>query len=176
MTETHSLREMTADDLDMVRAWRNHPEILRHMYTRHEITAEEHKNWFAKNSVSEDVKLLLFEVNSEPLGYAKLDISAKDQSTDWGFYLAPGAPKGTGSKLGNAVLAFAFVDLRLETIKAEVIASNEKSVAFHKKMGFRQTTILENHFSVDDSEFDVICMSLSNDEWQEKVSGRENDS
>ena len=48
MAETYRLRPMALTDLDQVRAWRNHPSVRDYMFSRDEISAEQHRNWFEK--------------------------------------------------------------------------------------------------------------------------------
>src|SRR5690606_7378254 len=54
------LRRLTADDLPLVLSWRNHPDVRRFMYTRHEISAEEHARWFAEAEADPSRHLLAF--------------------------------------------------------------------------------------------------------------------
>ncbi len=45
-TSNGRLRPMTVSDLESVLKLRNHPEVRRYMFTRHEIATEEHALWF----------------------------------------------------------------------------------------------------------------------------------
>jgi UDP-4-amino-4,6-dideoxy-N-acetyl-beta-L-altrosamine N-acetyltransferase len=42
------LRAMNDNDLKMVLNWRNQPEVRQRMFTRHEISMEEHQAWWNK--------------------------------------------------------------------------------------------------------------------------------
>lgn len=42
------LRDVCREDAEMLRTWRNLPEISRYMYTDHFITAKEHEAWFRR--------------------------------------------------------------------------------------------------------------------------------
>jgi hypothetical protein len=44
------LRPMREADLDMVRRWRNAPDVRKNMYTTHEISPEEHRAWWERIS------------------------------------------------------------------------------------------------------------------------------
>ena len=57
------LRLMRSGDLARVLNWRNHPDVRRFMYTSHEISPEEHEQWFARNSEAPGVWLLIYEVD-----------------------------------------------------------------------------------------------------------------
>jgi UDP-4-amino-4,6-dideoxy-N-acetyl-beta-L-altrosamine N-acetyltransferase len=150
------VRSMTAADLSLVREWRNHPEIRRFMFTQHEIGAEEHAAWFAKQSADESRKLLIFECGGIPLGFASLGRVAASEAWDWGFYLSPAAPKGTGRLLGRSVLNFAFSRPNIQTLRAQVLDFNERSIRFHRSLGFRQD---------DSAPQGTIGFTLSRDVW-----------
>ena len=42
------LRRLTEDDVPMILPWRNDPDVRRFMYTQHEISPQEHADFFAR--------------------------------------------------------------------------------------------------------------------------------
>lgn len=130
-----SLRPMHADDLDIVRAWRNHPDVRRYMFHQNEIQAEEHQQWFNKKNQDTQVQLLIFEKNKHPLGFLQLSLQSKD-SIEWGFYLAPNAQGGLGVIFGKQAVDYCFYTLKTKRIYGEVLLDNIRSQRFHEKLGF----------------------------------------
>ena len=110
------LRVMTEADLEQVLLWRNHPEVRRYMYTSHEISMDEHRNWFIGASLDQALHLLIYEQEDKPLGFVNFTRTRCREIADWGFYLAPEAPKGSGRKLGNSALNYAFFELALHKV------------------------------------------------------------
>lgn len=160
------LRPMLESDLEQVLGWRNHPEVRRFMYTQHEISLDEHSRWFAKASKESKRHLLVFEVSGKPIGFVNINEIAAGGIADWGFYVAPEAPKGTGGELGNAALTYAFVKLGLHKVCGQAIAYNERSIGFHRRLGFTlEGTLRQHHF---DGEYyhDVVCFGLLSSEWR----------
>jgi UDP-4-amino-4,6-dideoxy-N-acetyl-beta-L-altrosamine N-acetyltransferase len=156
---------MTEADLPVVLSWRNHPEIRRFMYTQHEISQEEHLRWFAEASGAADRRLFIFEVDESPLGFVSLSVARDRQSAKWGFYVAPGAPKGSGRSLGQAAVYHAFSTLRLHKLCGEALSHNERSIRLHRHLGFKEEGILrEQHFD-GDAYRDIICFGLLSREW-----------
>ena len=100
----HQLRLMQESDLEMVLSWRNHSDIQKHMYSRHEISLSEHRDWFANASNDPNTDLFVFEIDRKPTGFVKFGAKAAKKNAEWGFYIAPDAPRGSGSALGNASL------------------------------------------------------------------------
>lgn len=163
------LRPMTEADLEMVLLWRNHTEVRRYMYTTHEISLEEHRNWFARVSKSPTVNLLIYEHLEQACGYVNMSRGRCNEVADWGFYLAPDAPRGTGRSLGKLTLNHAFDALKLHKVCGQALGFNARSIAFHKKLGFTEEGCLR-HQHFDGTVFhDVVCFGLLENEWQIKV-------
>lgn len=154
------LRPLQASDLELVLNWRNHLDIRRYMYTQHEISLAEHTSWFNKVSKDSSYNLLIFEVDSEPLGFVNIHQIAQGGIADWGFYTSPAAPKGTGSKLGEQALDYAFNTLKLHKICGQALDFNLASRKFHKRLGFKEEGILEQHHFDGLKYHDVICFGL----------------
>lgn len=131
------VRRMAERDLEDVLAWRNHPEVRMHMRTRHEIPLEEHRAWFARCETDGNRALLVIEDGAQPLGFVQFTRVAPGEA-EWGFYLRPGAPAGSGRKLGAAALDFAFGELELSAVHGKVFQENARSLAFHARLGFME--------------------------------------
>ena len=156
---------MVHDDLALVLAWRNHPDVRRYMYTQHEISLAEHQRWFESSLADPSRRLLIFEQHHEPLGFVNFNETGLGGIVDWGFYAAPDAPKGSGRQLGYAALKHAFSELKLHKVCGQALAYNERSIQFHQSLGFQQEGILrDQHFDGERSHH-VICFGLLCHEW-----------
>lgn len=161
-----NLREMSLDDLELVLTWRNHPSLRRNMYTQHEISIKEHRQWF--EDVSKDPKrhLLIFESESVQLGFVNVKEYSARGVAEWGFYTAPDAPIGTGRQLGSAVLEFVFLKMKCHRLYGQVLRFNERSIHFHKILGFKQEGILRQHHFDGEEYHDIVCFGLLCNEWR----------
>jgi len=162
----HKLRPMTKADLVQVLAWRNHPDVRRYMYTNHEIGLDEHQAWFARVSDDPAVHLLIYENCGRASGFVNITRGRSPTVADWGFYLSPDSERGTGRSLGREALKYAFSELCLHKICGQALGFNERSIAFHKALGFTEEGCLrDQHF--DGAEYhDVVCFGLLDHEWQ----------
>lgn len=168
-----SLRPMRLDDIGMVRAWRNLPEVARYMYTDHEITEGEHARWFGDAIERPDRRYWIIELDSQPVGLANLvDISERHRRASWAFYLADPAVRGrgVGSFTEAFVLREAFETLGLNKLCCEVLGSNESVVGMHKKFGFRVDGVLRQHIWKNDHFEDVVSLSMTHDEYKAEQS------
>lgn len=160
------VRKMVPEDLERVLSWRNSEHVRQFMYTKHEISLEEHRAWFERKNLDKNWTLLIFEDASGPCGYVSFRNIDTTSAAEWGFYIAPYAVKGTGSRLGIAALTHAFEALNFATVRGEALVSNENSIRFHEKMGFRRQDVLSGGRFVGGNSHDIVCFGITVPEWQ----------
>lgn len=160
------LRPMTSGDIDLVLGWRNHPTVSRYMYTQRLITVQEHREWFERASQCCQRHLLIYEQDMTPVGFVNIKVvDEQARRAEWGFYLAPDAPPGSGQNLGQSALVYAFETLSLHKLCGEVLADNSRSVRFHERHGFHREARLRDHFYNNGNFYDVIGFGLLAEEW-----------
>lgn len=164
MTEPR-LRSMTEADLVLVLEWRNAPQVRDFMLTQNEITLEDHIAWFASASKDPARALLIFEVGGEPAGHMNFKIDLSDEIADWGFYAAPGSPKGTGLAMGKKALEYGFAMLGLRKICGQVLEFNAASRKMHEALGFAREGVLREQKQVNGVWRDLVCYGLLRREW-----------
>ena len=162
------VRGMREDDLENVLRWRNHPDIRRRMYNSHEISPSEHREWYARSMRDQYRHLLIVEQAGIPLGFVQFTETGNDGVADWGFYAVPGAPRGSGTKLGTAALDHAFRRLGFRKVRGEAIVSNEPSAVFHRKLGFAEEGIMRKRSSDGAACHDVLCFGMEASDWLER--------
>jgi UDP-4-amino-4,6-dideoxy-N-acetyl-beta-L-altrosamine N-acetyltransferase len=160
---------MLESDLDLVRAWRNDPRIRRHMFTSHEIDASEHRRWFYSASRDASRLLLVFELAGVASGFVQFSDDAGTGVADWGFYLAPDAPRGTGLRMGQTALSYAFEHKRYQKVCGRALSDNESSRRLHLSLGFVQEGVQRAQHFDGDSFHDVVLFGLLAQEWPGKT-------
>ena len=161
-----TLRPMQDSDLETVLAWRNAPEVRKHMYTQQEIALVDHQRWWASMKTNKKSQYLIFEAVGTAMGLVNFTgINPQKKSAVWGFYTSPKAPKGTGTRLGVSALDFAFHTLGLSRLTGEVLASNTASAAFHEKLGFQKVAHLPAHKEIDGVPVDVYRFEMDAAAW-----------
>lgn len=160
------LRPMRTADLPQVLEWRNHPDVRQFMYTSHEISREEHAQWFARNSEAPGTWLLIYEVATGPSGFVNISSTRCAQVADWGFYLAPHSAPGTGQSLGEAALTYAFEELKLHKLCGQALGFNQRSIRFHERLGFTREGVLREQHYDGQRYHDVVCFGLLASEWK----------
>jgi UDP-4-amino-4,6-dideoxy-N-acetyl-beta-L-altrosamine N-acetyltransferase len=157
---------MCDQDLALVLTWRNHPEVRRYMFSTHEIAIEEHRRWFDQAKQESARHLLIYEREDVPLGFVNLHVvNPVAGFADWGFYVTPEAPRGSGIFLGKAVARHVFGALGLYKLSGQVLKFNERSLRFHLRLGFKQEGVLREHYFDGTDYHDLVCFGLLKNEW-----------
>jgi UDP-4-amino-4,6-dideoxy-N-acetyl-beta-L-altrosamine N-acetyltransferase len=157
---------MTVSDLERVLEWRNHPDVRQFMLTRREIGLDEHREWFQRCLQTGSRHLFIFQCQNVDLGFVGFSAVPEQQASEWGFYLAPDAPKGTGSKLGDSAIRHAFDSLKVHKIFGHTLGGNVRGIRFHRRMGFREEGLLREHHFDGERHQDIVCFGLLRDEWR----------
>ncbi|MCI2807802.1 UDP-4-amino-4,6-dideoxy-N-acetyl-beta-L-altrosamine N-acetyltransferase [Eoetvoesiella caeni] len=157
---------MTENDLELVLEWRNHIDIRRYMYTQHEISWDEHCQWFRRVSKDHTCHLLIYSNRENiPLGFLSFQCINGGPIAEWGFYVSPHGPQGTGVRLGTAALNYAFTQLKLHKVCGEALGFNERSIKFHQRLGFQQEGVLRDQHFDGTHYHPVLCFGLLVEEW-----------
>lgn len=163
-----ALREIGEDDLELMLSWRNHPSVRENMFSQSVIELEQHKLWFEGESKKDGSEWLMFiDEDNTPRGVVYFtEMNRAYRNAFWGFYAAPDAPAGTGTKMGREALEYYFNDLGFHKLNAEVLKSNKRSYHFHRKLGFQVEGVLrENYFGRLGYE-DITYLGILDSEWK----------
>jgi len=161
---------LTEEDIELVREWRNSPEVSQYMYTEDIITKEQQEKWFRKTQQEERSKYWMIKYDGNKIGVANIaDIDRRNSKCYWGFYLGNTSirGKGIGAKVEYNVLKFVFEEMHLNKLCGEVFSFNEKVVKMHEKFGFRREGYLRNHIQKNDKFHDVVVIGLLSSEWDQ---------
>ena len=172
--QTDILRPLTADDLEMVRTWRNSEAVAQYMYTAQPVSAEEQQAWFERISTDASKEYWVIMHQGRPVGVANLyAINADFRSCYWAFYLGDENLRGSGlgAKVEMAVLGYVFEERKLNKLLCEVFVSNDKVVAMHEKFGFRRESYFRQHIYKNGAFQDVVGLAMLQREWQQLRDG-----
>ena len=131
-----TLRGATMDDVRMIFAWRNIPELAEMGRTQRPVGWEEHLSWFQRVLTDGNHLLLIVLLGQEPIGQVRFDL-VKDRSCEVSISLLP---QYTGRGLGVLALEHAcweaFARMAVDEIVAVIRKDNQRSISAFKKAGF----------------------------------------
>ena len=159
--------EVSVGDADTVRVMRNHPEVRKYMYTDHQISEEEHRNWLNMLQTNKSTEAFVIYREQHPIGLVSLSkISSRHATADWAYYLDPNEQGGgVGVLVEYALLEYAFGIVGLSKLNCEVLATNPRVVKLHQKFGFQEEGIRRSNIVKDGQRIDVYLLRETADEW-----------
>jgi UDP-4-amino-4,6-dideoxy-N-acetyl-beta-L-altrosamine N-acetyltransferase len=131
------LDRLTERDLEMVRSWRNSPEISRFMVYQEHITPEMQAKWFASLDPERDLHFVI-RYQGVPSGLCDLKrINRTDRTCVGGIFMAP-RYWNTDVPLRATFCSsdFAFFEDGLEAILSTVLKTNKRAVRFNLGLGY----------------------------------------
>jgi UDP-4-amino-4,6-dideoxy-N-acetyl-beta-L-altrosamine N-acetyltransferase len=164
-----TLRPVKSEDAEMLRAWRNLPQISRTMYTDHYITAEEHSAWFRNAMADSTRRYWIIRCDEKDVGLVNLyAMDSINRRCHWAFYVAESSAKGkgVGSAVELEILRYVFEDMKFNKLCCEVLATNRGVVRMHQSFGFHEEGLFRCHVRKGDDFVDVVCMAILKDEWK----------
>ena len=163
-----SLHVLTANDLEMVRKWRNSPEVSKYMYTDNTISAAQQIAWFERIRKDSSKKYWLIRYGERPIGLVNIaHIDTLNLSCNWGFYFGVSDLRGLGlaSKVEFSVLRYVFDTLGLNKLYCEVFDWNNNVIGLHSKFGFRREGFFREHIMKDGKLQNIVCMGIIRRDW-----------
>jgi UDP-4-amino-4,6-dideoxy-N-acetyl-beta-L-altrosamine N-acetyltransferase len=137
------LRPATDADRDLVLRWRNHPDVRAVSLTQHEITPDEHRQWWDRTAAADDRAVYVYERGGLPAGVVTFfDIDRASRTAWWGYYLDNAGLTERGELLPawiaiqREAVRLAFGPLDLDVLEAEVLDANEGVRHFNRRNGF----------------------------------------
>jgi RimJ/RimL family protein N-acetyltransferase len=161
------LRTATEADARLILRWRNQPPNRDVSIHCHEIGEAEHARWWSAASADPTRRVLIFEYAHAPAGVVNFfDLGvATPRTASWGFFLDAEGLGGRGEALPAwiAVMAeavgYAFDELGLDELRAEVLAHNEPVRRMNRRFRFVEGAPVGR--TVDGRRIHVIPIALS---------------
>jgi UDP-4-amino-4,6-dideoxy-N-acetyl-beta-L-altrosamine N-acetyltransferase len=158
---------LTDNEKQLVRSWRNNENIRKWMRSRDLISPDEHIEFI--NRLKNDEKNFYWaakQKNKEYLGVIYLNkVDRENRNAYLGIYVNPASEiSGKGKLLIQCLKHIAFKISNLYTLKLEVMDSNERAKIFYKKYGFLEEGVLRSFIFKDNKWVDIIIMGVMNNE------------
>ncbi len=156
---------LSDEEKEMVRNWRNSEQIAKWMFSDHTISPEEHSQFTER--LKNDDRNFYWTVRhggGEYCGVISLNkVDFKNKNAYLGVYANPGSRlPGAGRILVECLKNVAFDMARLHTLKLEVIYGNDRAVDFYRKSGFAEEGRLKEFVFKKGGWYDVIIMGIVN--------------
>jgi UDP-4-amino-4,6-dideoxy-N-acetyl-beta-L-altrosamine N-acetyltransferase len=162
-----AVHRVDSADREMVRVWRNAPDVRGSMYTTHEISPAEHAAWWAAMMADPARRYCIAHGPDGPLGvvgFTRLDMA--ERHAEWALYAAPGAPRGAGARMGALSMELAFGRWALTGLTCEVREENARARALYDRLGFEAVSALQS--GVADAQAPALRLALAAEVWRSR--------
>jgi UDP-4-amino-4,6-dideoxy-N-acetyl-beta-L-altrosamine N-acetyltransferase len=160
--------EIKEEHLELIRNWRNDPEVSKYMYTDSDISETQQWEWYKRIKKTDNRFDWVFAYEGKLLGVVSIyDINKLFNSCYWAFYIGNTSIRGAGigSKVEFNVLSHAFNILKLNKLRCEVFSTNNIVIEMHEKFGFRREGYFRQHLIKNDRVIDVVALAILRSEW-----------
>lgn len=163
------LRPIEPEDAHLVHRWFLDARVLSWMGETPISLAKRRRRYETSVEADDDFRFLICRLDDdEPVGRTDLfDIDSHHGSAEFGITI--GDPtlwgQGLGTDAVNALVDFAFGQLRLERLCLGTDPRNLRAQAAYAKAGFREEGRLRNAYFQDGEFVDDVRMSLLRAEW-----------
>ena len=140
-----SLDSVQHSELELIRQWRNDPEVARNMLSQEPISAEQQQAWFKKISRDCTQQHFMIRYKQQPIGVANIRTYYQGENLHQARAVEPGLYIAEPRYRSN-LLAFAptlllndycFDVLQVEFLAAVVKADNHAALSYNAKLGYR---------------------------------------
>jgi len=147
------LSRLSQDDLELVRKWRNHPDIQENMVYREHITSEMQENWFLTVNNNNNFYFTI-SYKGETIGLVNgKDLDWETNKMETGIFIWSEKYRLTHiPAMSTMIFAEFFVYALNLTPVAKVLRNNERSLKYNKMLGFKTIE--------DDPDKNFIRLSL----------------
>ena len=143
------LEPLSENKIELVRNWRNSPEISVNMHYQAHITKDEQIKWFNELQ-KENCYYFIVRANEKDAGLIHLNkINEKEKTAEVGLFIGEKDFVGTGVALyaSSLLLLFAFEKLQLKKLKAKVNSNNITAINYNGFLGFEFFQKLDEQFN-----------------------------
>lgn len=167
----YRLRPMTDADLERVRDWRNAAAVRRMMYSTHEISPTEHRDWWHRMEADERTRLCIFEYRSEAIALVHYSgYTGPDGRARLGFYSdVRRARRQIGAALEFHISEYAFDKLRVRRLEGEVIEFNAAVLRMHLRQGASLEGVQRKAYVRDGVAYDVYQLAMLREDWNLEI-------
>jgi RimJ/RimL family protein N-acetyltransferase len=145
-----TLTKLDESSLELLRNWRNTPQISNNMEFSGYITSEDQKVWF-KNLCNETNYYFIINYHNRKIGLIHLNkFDHENSSAHAGLFITENEFTGTGISLGASLLLlkYAFDEIKLNIVYAKIKRNNLSALKYNSGLGFVFEKNLNESFSL----------------------------
>jgi RimJ/RimL family protein N-acetyltransferase len=169
------LRPVRRSDISYFLKWFNDPEVIQYLelyLPMTEMYEEKFIEELGTTRAKSDVILVIEAIegaSTRPIGNCGLhDINPKDHKAIFGIVVGEKDywSKAYGTEAARLMINYGFQQLNLHRISSSAFGFNERSIKFHKKVGFREEGRLRQAIFKNGEYHDLVLFGILREEWR----------
>lgn len=166
-----TFRKLQDSDLAQVLEWRTSSHVTKYMYTDIEKSMENQIKWFSKISSDNTQYYWIIEMKSKPIGLISLNqLDKQNKKSSFAYYIGDLDYAIIAGRIHPYLYNFAFFELGLNKLYAEVMQGNDGMMKMHHHYGFTEVATFKEHIYKYNTFHDVVYFELLAKEWKENYS------
>lgn len=133
------LRSIEADDLEVIRSWRNNASVNEYLITKEFISEEKQTRWF-ENLDPMDSMYFIIEAKTNRIGliYAN-EVNVENQSFNGNIFIGDHLETTSAAPVKAVVMLFEFMfnQLSFEHVYSNINKHNTSAILMNRRMGFK---------------------------------------
>lgn len=158
------LRLMTAEDTDLIVAWRNKDAVRNRFIYQELFTREGHENWIkTRVETGQVVQMVICDAAAgRPLGSVYIrDIDRTHNKAEYGIFIGEddARGRGVGTAAARLMLRYCFEEEGLHRVYLRVLADNRQAIRSYEKAGFAREGLLRDDVRIRGEYRDIQWMA-----------------
>ncbi|MBQ2801079.1 MAG: GNAT family N-acetyltransferase [Lachnospiraceae bacterium] len=155
-------------DTPLIVKWRNNEKVRKNFIFQEIFTEEMHNKWMDTKVASGEVVQFIIRLKESKKAIGSVyfrDIDYDKKEAEYGIFIGEDTERGMGygSEAARLALAYAFSELKLESVFLRVFADNTAAIRSYSSVGFEETEYQKNAVKNDGIFRDLIFMKKYND-------------
>jgi RimJ/RimL family protein N-acetyltransferase len=169
------LRPVKRSDISYFLKWFDDPEVTLYLglyLPTTEMAEEKYIEELGTTRAKSDAVLVIEAIEGDstrPIGNCGLhEICPKDHNANFGIVIGEKDywGKGYGTEAARLAINYGFHELNLHRISSSAFAFNERSIEFHRKVGFREEGRLRQADFKNGQYHDRVIFGILREEWR----------
>lgn len=162
-----TFKKLDVTDLEQVLEWRTSEHVTQFMYTDIEKNMDHQRKWFEKISKDDTQYYWIIQYKGQSIGLISLNqIDRLHRKATFGYYIGDMSYAIIAGRIQPYLYNYAFKDLQLNKLYAEVMEGNDGMMKMHLHYGFTHAATFREHVFKNGKYYNVEYFELLSSTWE----------
>ncbi|MDB2399721.1 UDP-4-amino-4,6-dideoxy-N-acetyl-beta-L-altrosamine N-acetyltransferase [bacterium] len=161
-------KDITYDDLELVRQWRTSEDVTKYMYTDPTPSTSDQIRWYESLQTNTSCKYMVIYYKGIKVGMVYLtSIDNTSKHCEWGIYIGDSKyqSKGVGAMATYKLMNYVFGDMGMNKVISMVLSYNKSAINLNESFGFKQEGYYKQHCHKNGQFYDMVGFAMLKKDW-----------